>query len=196
MRALQIAGVVLLLTVGVGAIYFAWSIGVAFVVQLRASDPTVAAAIIAAFGAVLLALVTVWNERRKAIREAHREKKIQVYGLFVDMIFGSIERNVLKTGTDEEHFGSKEFLASMIKFKRDLVFYGSPAVIKAFNAFLAVPNDVATHDNALQRLGTVETLLRAVRADVGLSNFGLSKGDLHRLYVNDYDTATKGDNTL
>tara|TARA_R110002124_G_scaffold114535_29_gene269504 strand:+ start:1652 stop:2173 length:522 start_codon:yes stop_codon:yes gene_type:complete len=155
---------------------------------IQVSNPAVSAAIVAGLVATSLALFTFWKERSRSIKEAHREKKIEIYQSFINMTFASIVRSINKE-SDEEYFASTEFMTEMISFKKDLLVYGSPTVIKAFVEFMNLSR--SGNDNTMATLNAIGKIFLEVRKDIGLSNFGLDASDLHKLYVTDYGRTEK-----
>ena len=84
------------------------------------------------------------------------------------------------TKTEQE---MEEFFNDLAK---QLVIWGSPAVI---NSFTAWKSSVAPEGSVASIEATFgfEELLLALRADLGRHNDGLEKGDLLRVFVNDID---------
>jgi hypothetical protein len=146
-----------------------------------AADKSVQAAIIAGFVGVFSVALTFWKERSRSIKEAHRDKKIDVYSKFYDLMFGLLRSQ--KTGVVIDPEGP-EFQDQWFEVSRGVLFYGSPSVVKAFSEFKASPTDSASKDPLLviRRIGKI---LLAMRDDIGLSNFGLDELNIHQIYVSD-----------
>ena len=160
--------------------YGAYHVFVLFWQSIKEASPSVASASIAGLVGLSLALLAYLKERTRAIREAHREKKIEVYTKFVDMVFSMIMANIKdKKSSQDDYLRSKEFMTSMIEFKRDILLYGAPNVINKFNDFQSASND----NEKNEILDAVENLFFAIRKDIGLSNFTLEQGALHRIYT-------------
>ena len=134
-----------------------------------------------AFG---LALFTYWQERLRSVREDHREKKIEVYSRFFDMIFAILGKTI-NDESSEGYLDSSEFKLEMMEFKKDMLVYGSPKVIKAFNSFQHNSSGASPQ----QTLDSIGRMFLAIRKDIGLSNTRLKAGDIHSLYVTDYEEA-------
>lgn len=63
-------------------------------------------------------------------------------------------------------------------FTGDVIVWGSPSVIRAYSAFRSIGADPKI-------ILRVDDLLQAMRKDLGNSNWGLSQGELIKLFVTD-----------
>ena len=73
-----------------------------------------------------------------------------------------------------------ELVRFALKFKSDILLWGSPAVIKTYIAF-----EDAGENNTVEILKTVNLLYTAIRSDIGLSNSGLNNSELVKIFIND-----------
>lgn len=169
------------------SIYF---IGKEFFSFLSAVDKTVAAAIIAASGTTIAAVFTVVighsiNKKRE-IEDAHRSYKIKLYSKFIDFTIDWVFKNSgSKTKAKEEKL-QKELEAYFIEFSKELTLWASPGVIKAWSNF----RDRAGQENPVDILLSIDQIYRAMRKDLGNSNFGLDKKALIMLFLNEDRHAT------
>lgn len=114
-----------------------------------------------------------------AQREAHRAKLEPLYAELIDRYRG------LKDQSDAEGF--------FTEFVTPLLMSGSDDVIKAWVDFQrawarAHPAGQADDDTVdIQSMLAFETVLRAIRKELGHSNSDLAPGDLLRVYINDLD---------
>jgi hypothetical protein len=134
--------------------------------------------IIAGFFALLVVAFTYLRENYLKRQEAHRTKKIEIYSVFFEMI-GRIMKDT-HTGGESSFTESSEFIDQMLNLKKNLMFYGSPSVLKAFNEFQNKSGESQTSIQVIDRVGN---LLLAMRKDVGLSNFGLNARELNQIIV-------------
>jgi hypothetical protein len=156
-----------------------WSV-VVFSSAFMAANPSVQAATIAALAAIASLIVTYLRERAKSVQEAHREKKIEVYSKFYDLMFSTLRAE--KEGRQIDNLSEDpKFRDDWYSITRGILFYGSPRVVKAFSRVSREANngEVAS---VLSRMGDV---LLAMRADIGLSNYGLNSISVHGVYVSD-----------
>ena len=138
---------------------------------------TGAITLIVGLGAVL---VTQSKIKKRELSEAHREKKIELYTRFNDKIFelfAGINDKVTGTTPSEQ-----ELVDFMMGFKKDLMFRASPKVIKAIIKFEKSSENPGKHLTVLRH---VDDIYRAMRADIGQSNFGLGSLELIQIFLKD-----------
>ncbi len=173
-----ILGSVLLITlVVVGFFLLRWLTGAVFSLE----DKT-GATIIGGFIAFALAIFAFWREIRKSRQEAHRERKVEIYQNFSEIIFEMI-KNSGDDKKNKEYAESSEFMEKMWKYKQGILFYGSPKVINTFATWQK--NTEIKDKSALEVMMGVGDLLLAMRSDLGLSNRGLTNLTIHQIYVTD-----------
>lgn len=160
-----------------------------FVVQnFGKLNPEVAVAIVSAFGALLIALAGRSLERRtQAIRE-QQQRRIPVYEEFVKGIFKGMQLGVPKDNRKED-FDAEQFLATATNFTQKVLVWGSPEVLQAWVEFRyeGSREGVAKDEYGQNLLLLMEEFFMAMRKDLGLSNRGVSDGDLLKLFINDLD---------
>jgi hypothetical protein len=150
-----------------------WFAGV-FVV----ADKSIQASIVAGTFAVFGLLFTYWKERSRAIKEAHRDKKIAAYTIFYEIVFDVLKRS--KTQKVELE-NDQNFQDQWFELNKAIIFYGSPSVLKALVKFKTPQLNVAPTD-AIKHVGDV---FLAMRSDIGLSNSGLDNLTIHQIYMNE-----------
>ncbi|KQT33279.1 hypothetical protein [Methylophilus sp. Leaf414] len=165
-----------------GIVYGAWLLLNAFVAAVTAASPEVVAAIVGAMATVLVGisavLISQAHERKRSSEEAHRLKKVEIYQSFIDMIsrmIGSSNQNLALKQPD-----TQELVHYLFKFKADILLWGSPKVIKAQIEF----ENVSESGDTKKLFMSVNALYLAIREDIGLSNSGLNKMELVKLYLN------------
>lgn len=165
--------------------YGTWKIVAFFVQKLTSINPAVTASIIGAMATVSagVAAVIITQKQTKAreIAEAHREKKVEMYDKFLVTITRVIKNLNENETVQSEGISETELISSMFEFKRQIILWGSPKVIKAQLEFEAV---AARGDNVFL---SVDNLYRAIREDIGLSNSGLAQFDIFKLFLKDAD---------
>ena len=164
-------------------IYGVW-IGFGFFIDaLKSSDPKITAAILGAMATIfvgLTAVIITQNQIRLRDREeAHRSKKVEIYEKYLKTV------QAIMSGTNEnvsmEAPTNQELVDYLVKFKTEIMLWGSPEVIKMQLEFQRVSQKGGNIFNA------VNNLHRAIRADIGLSNKGLNKLELVKMYLSDPD---------
>jgi len=120
---------------------------------------------------------TFWKERSRSIKEAHRDKKIEVYAEFYDLMFDLLQRS--KKGDTRGLEGDADFERTWFSISKGVLFYGSPSVVKAFSQFKTGSAD------KIEVMRLVGRILLSMREDIGLSNSGLNELNIHQIYVTD-----------
>ncbi|MBW8284081.1 MAG: hypothetical protein K0M55_10795 [Rhizobium sp.] len=179
-----ILGFVLLAVLGVAG----WLLASWVVRALLGLDKALASALIAGLVAVFTAVFAYWRERAKSRQESHREKKVEVYTVFFDLIF-RIVRDSKRPGGVDSYLASDEFQEHMFSLMKGVLAYGSPEVIRAISRW-RVESGSTKDAEPIKRIGDV---LLAMRKDLGLSNAGLTNINIHQVYVNeDINIALRG----
>ncbi len=178
----------LLLAAVVGVGYGMWYTGSAVLSWFVSQESQVAAAVIAFSGTIIAGIgaVVIAQQRSKSreIAEAHRPKKIELYNSFITTMIGIIRKH---KGSDSKVLeGDKEIEEFFYKFTTEVVLWGSPGVLGHYASFRNLgqeknPNVILIMDDIMQ----------AMRKDLGLSNWGLSRGDLMKIFLTDPESLDK-----
>lgn len=164
-----------------GAAYCIWRVALFFIEKMQQVNSSVAAAIIGAMATVtagiLAVIITQKQTKIREIEEAHREKKVEIYNKFLTTII-----RVLKGANENiksEPISEEELIELLVEYKREILLWGSPKVIKAQLHYETVAG------NTYLMFHAVDNLYRAIREDIGLSNKGLQPLDLFKLFLKD-----------
>ena len=165
----------------IGTGYLLWIVLARFLTFLENANPSVSAAVVGAMATVLVGvggvLYTQAQIKKREIDEAHRSRKGEIYKGFLDMVarmMADQNPNVsIKAPTQQE------LVDFMVGFKTDTILWGSPKVINAQLNFEKVSNSGGIV------LSAVDELYKAIREDIGLSNRGLDKYQLVKMYLKD-----------
>ena len=148
---------------------------------LRAVNSTVGAAIIAAFASVILGIYTQFLLKKRQLDDVHREKKIQIYEEFMKMAAVHLAQE--NQNVKQKKIPQEKVVEFFYRFKTDLILRGSGRVIRAIGKFESVCSENG------DVLAAVDEIYRAMRKDVGLSNFGLKHKELVGVYLKSEDRA-------
>lgn len=166
-----------------GAIgYGLWCVVAAVLFWIVSQESQVAAAIIAFSGTVIagIATVVIAQQRSKSreIAEAHRPKKTDLYNSFIVTMIGILRKH---KGTDPKKLeGDKEIEEFFYEFTAEVVLWGSPSVLGHYGTFRNLGQE-RTRDIIL----VMDDVMQAMRKDLGLSNWGLARGDLMKMFLTD-----------
>lgn len=146
-------------------------------------DKTIAASMIAGVFTVITATITVfvgrYYEDKRKRAELHREKKIEMYDIFIGEIF-KVFANAGSSQSDEEKTELIDFLR---EYQRQFLLWSNAGVIRAFSEWQRTLKNEA---NAQSIIG-MEKFFLAVRKDLGHSNWGIKKGDTVRFLLRHTD---------
>jgi len=148
---------------------------------LERVNPAIGAAIIAAVATVMLGLYTQYVLKKRQLDDVHREKKIQIYEEFMKMAAAHLAQE--NQNLKRELIPLASVVEFFFQFKTDLILRGSVRVIKAMAKFESASSEGG------DVLGAVDEIYRAMRKDVGLSNFGLRHRELVGVYLRSEDRA-------
>ena len=116
--------------------------------------------------------------REREIDESHRQKKVEVYNGFIQLISsyvqGSNSENKKKTPNKQKTLDETE------KFTNGILLWGGPEVISAYLNYR-----VESEHGTERMLISIDRLLRALRSDIGLSNMGLDNHETIQVYLKD-----------
>jgi len=114
------------------------------------------------------ALITQARMRKRAIEEAHREKKVALYlGIlqFIQTLMLSQKKGFEHLITEEN-----DKVEKMAQFKTELTLWASPQALQAFHAFT---HSDTPKDDSMGILKLIDPFYKEMRKDIGLSNRGL-----------------------
>ena len=156
-----------------------WAVRACFL-YLSEVPKELGAALVAGAATVLVATLTVmvgrYFERKKELDALYRDKKTEIYDVFLKKFFNLTSTNT-ETHSDE---ASPDLVAFLREFTRTLILWSGPGVI---NAFLAWKEHLAKGIPDAQTMFLTEDLLTAIRQDLRHSNAGLKKGFFARIYL-------------
>jgi len=166
-----------------GAGYLLWLVAARLLTFLESANPSVSAAIVGAMATVLVgvggALYTQSQIKKREIEEAHRARKVEIYKDFLD-----IAARMMAEGNENISLkppSQQELVDFMVGFKTNVVLWGSPKVINAQLNFQKISSENG------HVLKAVDELYKAIREDIGLSNRGLDRHQLVKMYLSNPD---------
>lgn len=181
MKSLKTWATLLLTFVGVVAgVYGVWWLLVQLLAWVTAQPSQIAAATIAFAGTVIAGIgaVVISQQRIKVreIAESHRPNKTELYITFITEVVGMMRAGISANNPDPNV--TKHFEDFFFDFTTRAMLWASPSVLKSYAAFRRAGNDPNI-------LFLVDDTLQAMRKDLGLRNWGLSRGDLIKMLLTD-----------
>ena len=155
-----------------------------------AMNSSISAAIIAAAATIVVSVVSIVlakvYEFRQSVEREIRANKVPIYEEFLGFMSRLLHgEKIGKKPTDEE------MVVFMIEFNQKMMVWGSDSVLAAWRDWRkTIVSDGDPEGNSWrlgQMMHSYENIIYAIRKDLGHRNDGLNKGDLLRLFINDYD---------
>ena len=145
-----------------------------FVYQSITEAPGVVAAVVTGLLAILGLGVQRYLEQEREDARVRRER--------LSPIYENIVKHLHESDTTPKM--QRRLVQSFRELAQGVLLRGTPRVVKAFAGWKALVDSAP--DSPLTLVG-LEHVLFAMREDLGVSNDGLGRGDLLRLFVNDVD---------
>lgn len=141
-------------------------------------DSSVAAALTTAALGLLGLWYAQWHSKNRDISESHRASKIEVYGTFFNIV-EKFQAGIVASDELTEENLPDWIRDDFAKLNRGLILWASPGVITAWLNFRTISISGGSV------LVAMDQMYKAIRKDLGNSNFGLKEGDLIRIGLKD-----------
>lgn len=142
-------------------------------------DPEIAGAAIAAASAVVISAMTLalgrYFEKKRELEALHREKKIPIYGEFLEGVL-----NVFYGGKNARKVDVTTLLQ---KWQTRIVLWGGADVV---NAYLRWKHVLTTSEPNAESLRVTDELVLAIRKELGHDDTGTTKDLIPRFILRDY----------
>lgn len=162
--------------------YGTWWLLAQLLAWVMAQSSQIAAAIIAFAGSVIAGIgaVVLSQQRAKAreIAESHRPNKTKLYTEFITQVVGIMRKH--RGGKTLDVAVSKKLEDFFFDFTTQVMLWGSPGVLQNYGSFRR-----AGEKEDPKILLLLDDILQAMRKDLGLSNWGLARGDLIKMLLTD-----------
>lgn len=146
-----------------------------FVANLLKADANVKASIIGLLGIVSAALVTHYKTKEREISARHFANKREGYTELINLIF-----DLLQSVKNKQNMQQEELVKKMMFFKKSLMIWGGPEVIRAWNAYELKSQAQLSREETLQEF---DILLKTIREDLGHDDRTLPSGNLTALIL-------------
>ncbi|MBN9888348.1 hypothetical protein [Salipiger abyssi] len=161
--------------------YQAFSIAVAVYQGAKTLEPSVYVPLTVTVITATLGLgATLYSQqvaRRREIESAHRDRKLEIYLQFMEIL----EKITLsqKPELGGEKVDENEIARDLVGIRTKAVLWGSPGVLKGLHQL------TQQGQSPKSLLDAMEEIQKEMRKDLGLSNFGLEKGFFAKLPLTD-----------
>lgn len=160
-----------------GIAWLIWNI----VLWVASLEPSYSGPTITAIVGFIGLIYAQWHSKSREIQQSHRPQKIEVYNGFFSILERFLknpdEQKALEQGGEESL--PEDLRDQFWQLNKGLIVWASPAVIKSWLHFRKV---TTTGGNTLVAMDNV---LKAIRKDLGNSNFGLQIGDSVKVFLRD-----------
>ncbi len=161
----------------VGLAWLIWNI-VRWVTSL---DPSYSGPTITAILGFIGLIYAQWHSKSREIQQSHRPQKIEVYNGFFAILERFLKNPDEQKALEEGGEGNlpDDLRDQFWQLNKGLIVWASPSVIKSWLHFRKV---TTTGGNTLLAM---DNILKAIRKDLGNSNFGLHIGDSVKVFLRD-----------
>jgi hypothetical protein len=159
-------------------------------IQTARPDSNLVTVLITVLAGFISLLIKQTLDRRDTIRQELRPKKVSVYEEYMQFWFNLLNITHSSQGTSQPDAEATvvpdEVQQQLVDLARQLILWGSVDLIKKHVALRKLGQPARPFDKARYgQLLLLEDALKAIRSDLGLSNFGLQPGDLLWLFINE-----------
>lgn len=158
------------------------AVAVGLVVSLWNTDPNVRSALVAAIGMFAVALLTHRHIKKREIDARHFVDKREAYMKFMDLFFDMMKGQRLKKPTKDSRL--VEDLATIKKY---LMVWAGAEMLDAWELFEAQAQDATSSPDPKKALMSLDSLLRAIRKDLGHNDTLLDPGALVSMILKSED---------
>lgn len=156
-----ILGVITFVILVIGA----WFLAFELIPILATGNPSILAAIITGTLVAVGAIYVKHIEHKHSVEAQFRDAKVQMYNDFIEL-FDSFS----------EGGGPEDAVSELKKWRRQLLFWGGPKVIKTSFQLQNTAENLDTVEGMGNSVEIIGDLILAMRQDLGLSNRGIVEG--------------------
>lgn len=184
---------IIILLLGLGVIGFVIYGILAFIPMLKAASTDVKVTIISISGTAIVTVLSVllskFYERKAEIRKDQFRDKVLIYQKFITKIIGGLILNKAKPTSKEAEIKQQQELETMFReFVQDMMLWGSDESLHAASEWMAALKSQGSDKQKIyENIFLFEKFLLTIRTDLGHSNKKVQKGDLLRLFINDFE---------
>lgn len=120
------------------------------------------------------------SEHRNKAKTELRVKMEKPYSQFIGFIF-----DTMKSTKANKPINDEEMLNRMMEFSKEVTLFGSNKVVKRWAKY----RTSAATLSSIENLSQLESILFAIREDLGMKKRGMKKGDILSMFINDIKTA-------
>lgn len=170
-RVFQYLSVVVAIALLAGALFALVNLVRFAVAGMKRLDSTIVAALVTGAATILVATITVtvgrYFERKKDLEAVYRDKKMPIYGDFLEQLLAHFQPDA---GTPP---APEELVKLLLGWHRNIILWGGPEVV---NAYLAWKDGLETELLSAKTVFKMDAFILAIRKELGNVNRGIPKG--------------------
>lgn len=148
---------------------------------------------------VLTIVISKHIEKEADFRRAQYQSKLETYKKFLDdlanMLLNSSGNDLKGNGGKSEKIKLQKQMDAISNFIKNVVLWGSDEVIHSTSLWFSHMRTQGSDEEKIHAsIQELEEVLKVMRKDLGHSNKKLRKGDILRMFINDYDETIAKDN--
>ena len=145
--------------------------------NLQNFNPNIIATIAAALIGGFFALKGYSESKKREVAARHFSEKKIAYKNFTDMIFRLVQNAGTKNAVSQ-----KDISKAIYNFRNEIIVWGDAETLRAYEGLSKGENPDADNGDTLI---SMDTLLRAIRKDLGHNDRKLKKGEIVKIFLND-----------
>lgn len=146
-------------------------------------DAVVLVALITGSISILISIFSRYYDNRNKRREYLSAKREVPYSEFIELVY-----KMTQNGSNGFSYSQEEMIKDISSFNSKLSLWGSPKVVKKWNAFRKSSLEVKSEDDP-ELLILMEDVMNEMRKDLGVKSVG--KGSLLSFFINDIENVVK-----
>lgn len=146
-------------------------------------DAVVLVALITGSISILISIFSRYYDNRNKRREYLSAKREVPYSEFIELVY-----KMTQNGSNGFSYSQEEMIKDISSFNSKLSLWGSPKVVKKWNAFRKSSLEVKSEDDP-ELLILMEEVMNEMRKDLGVKSVG--KGSLLSFFINDIENVVK-----
>lgn len=157
--------------------------------NLEKINPNILVAIIGSSVTILGYFISRYLEKKKLIEQQIREQKLPAYDEFLEFIF-----KILKNSKNNKKLTDKELIDLFYSLNKKSILWLSDNSLKAYKEWRIKSLSITENNSrtaGIEMMALLEKMLYEFRKDIGHKNEDLKTGDLLSLFINDWDTYSK-----
>lgn len=151
-------------------------------------DAVILVALITGIISLLNSFYSRYSDTKNKRRDYLATKREEPYSEFIELVY-----KITQNSQNGSHYNKEDMIKDISSFNSKLTLWGSPKVVKKWNAFRenSLENNAQTKPE--QNLILIEEVMNEMRKDLGVKS--VAKGNLLSIFINDIGTVIRKNNS-